>query len=104
MIATEIFEQAVNLGTKQATKHLQEALNILNQNQRFYADIKTDGIFGPQTMDALDKCMEVYANLKLLYNVLNILQGKYYITLMKRTPKFEKYIGWFTRINCGRTK
>lgn len=96
-IAEEMFDQAVNLGVQKAIEHLQRSLNILNRNQRDYEDIKVDGIFGQNTLKAYLKCVSV-RGAKLLFNVLNIYQGKRYIELMEASQVKEKFIGWFNRI------
>lgn len=96
-IAEEMFDQAVNLGVQKAIEHLQRSLNILNRNQRDYEDIKVDGIFGQNTLKAYLKCVSV-RGAKLLFNVLNIYQGKRYIELMEASQVKEKFLGWFNRI------
>lgn len=96
-IAEEMFDQAVNLGVQKAIEYLQRSLNILNRNQRDYEDIKVDGIFGQNTLKAYLKCVSV-RGAKLLFNVLNIYQGKRYIELMEASQVKEKFIGWFNRI------
>ncbi len=98
IVAQEMFEQAVNLGVHTAVSHLQEALNLLNKNQKLYPDVAVDGVFGNQTLSAVDAVSKDYGNVKLLFNVLNFLQAKRYIELMQKYPKYEKYIGWFKRI------
>ena len=96
-IAEEIFEISVNTGIMRATIILQTALNLLNRNEKFYPDIKIDGKVGPQTLSTLRLCLQKNSE-KLLFNVLNILQGAFYAELMLDNPVYEKYIGWFSRI------
>ncbi len=96
-IAEEIFEISVNTGIMRATIILQTALNLLNRNQKLYPDLKVDGKVGPQTMGTLRTCLQKNSE-KLVYNVLNILQGAFYTELMLNNPVYEKYIGWFSRI------
>jgi lysozyme family protein len=96
-IAEEIFEVSVNTGIMRATIILQTALNLLNRNEKFYPDIKIDGKVGPQTLSTLRLCLQKNSE-KLLFNVLNILQGAFYAELMLDNPVYEKYIGWFSRI------
>ena len=76
---------------------LQTVLNLLNRNGKFYPDIKIDGKVGPQTLSTLRLCLQKNSE-KLLFNVLNILQGAFYTELMLNNPVYEKYIGWFSRI------
>lgn len=96
-IAEEIFEISVNMGIQQATKLIQRTCNLLNRNQKLYSDILVDGKFGLQTGATLERCIEVNSE-KTVLNVLNILQGCFYVSLMEQKPVYEKYIGWFNRI------
>ncbi len=98
IIAQELFEQAVNMGVHTAVSHLQQALNLINRNQKLYPDVAVDGTFGKKTLSAVDAVSKDYGNVKLLFNVLNFLQAKRYIELMQKYPKYEKFIGWFARI------
>jgi lysozyme family protein len=94
---TEMFDQSVNLGTGRAIEHLQRSLNILNNRQKFYPDIKVDGAMGNQSFDAYKNCCSRQGE-NLLVNVLNIFQGKYYIELMEKKEVFEKFEGLFKRV------
>lgn len=96
-IASELFELSVNVGVSKATTILQSALNILNNNQKKYPDIRIDGKFGNKTLSTLQRALENVSN-KLIFNVINILQGCFYIELMIKNPVYEKYIGWFKRV------
>ena len=96
-IAEELFEISVNTGIMRASIILQTALNLLNRNERLYEDIKVDGKAGPKTLSTLRLCLQKNPT-KLIYNVLNILQGAFYAELMLDNPDYEKYIGWFNRI------
>jgi len=94
LIAEELFEQSVNLGISVSVKHLQTSLNIIAKGDV----LAIDGKFGPHTFKmALDLLQG--NNIKICYNLLNILQGSRYINLMKENIKYRKYIGWFTRVN-----
>lgn len=97
MIAEELFEVAVNTGIPQATKIMQKTCNLLNRNQKLYADIPVDGKYGSQTGATIRRCIELNGE-KTVYNVMNILQGCFYVSLMEQKPVYEKYIGWFNRI------
>jgi lysozyme family protein len=94
---TEMFDQSVNLGTGRAIEHLQRSLNILNNRQQFYPDIKVDGAMGNQSLAAYKNCCAKQGE-NLLVNVLNMFQGKYYIELMEKKEVFEKFTGLFKRI------
>ena len=102
-IATELFDIAINMGKITAVKYLQRTLNILNRNQRYYKDIKVDGIIGPITLSTLDKSNFMNDG-ELVFNVLNFYQAKNYIEIMERSKDQEEFIGWFGRIKIRRDK
>jgi len=93
----EMFDQSVNLGTGRAIEHLQRSLNILNNQQKYYANIKTDGAMGNETMGAYASCLLKQGE-KTLVNVMNMFQGKYYVELMEKKEIFEKFPGLFKRV------
>lgn len=91
ILCNEIFEQSVNIGVKQCTKHIQRTLNILNRDESAWNDIDDDGVFGDETLKALR--IGVEKDLKYVVKILNMYQGAFYLDL-----KNEKYIrGWSTR-------
>ena len=96
-IATELFELSVNTGVHRTTSILQTTLNILNRNEKLYKDILVDGKFGTVTLATLREAIKTNNN-KLIFNIINILQGNFYIELMLNNPDYEKYIGWFKRV------
>lgn len=93
-IAIELFDTGVNMGTGIAAIFLQRALNLLNKNQKEYSNIPVDGGIGPLTLRAFHSNKKV----ELLFNLLNFLQADRYIQLMEKNEAYEKYIGWFNRI------
>lgn len=100
IIAVEIFEEAVNCGIKQAVRFMQNTVNILNNNQKYYPDVNVDGVFGDITKEAFKKCLERHGE-RLVSNVLNIFQGAFYLELMIKNKDYEKYIGWFKRVEVN---
>ncbi|MDR3667467.1 MAG: glycosyl hydrolase 108 family protein [Ignavibacteriaceae bacterium] len=96
----EMFDQSVNLGTGRAIEHLQRSLNILNNRQKLYGDIKADGAMGNITLAAYQNCCLKQGE-NLLVNVLNIYQGKYYIELMENKEEFEKFYGLLKRVTVN---
>ncbi|WP_462250423.1 glycoside hydrolase family 108 protein [Ekhidna sp.] len=92
--AKELFDTSINMGTIRGAKIFQEALNLTNRDQRDYKNISIDGNIGPATL----KAFESNKYKKALVNVMNILQGEFYINLMRKKERNEKYIGWFNRI------
>lgn len=98
LIAEELFESAVNIGINKAVEYLQRTLNILNRNRKLYDDIVIDGIMGNVTLNTLNKSITLNGE-KLVYNILNFYQAYHYLRLMELKPAYEKYIGWFKRID-----
>lgn len=103
IITQELFDTGVNMGVPRSAEFLQRTLNVLNQKGRWFADLKVDGSIGPKTQNALKS----YFNKRgskgevVLLNMLNALQGAFYIELAERREKDESFIyGWFSnRIN-----
>ena len=98
LLAIDVFDMAVNLGTGRAIEFIQRACNALNNNQKLYPDILIDGSFGNRTLITVQKCVQI-RGAELLYKVVNILQGAWYVSLMERNLIYEKYVGWFKRVD-----
>ena len=106
VIAAEIFDTAVNQGKKRAALCLQESLNLMNNNQKHYSDIKEDGEIGQATIKAYAAYMltahfpgrSVERNTKTLLKVLNGLQFERYAEICRNKPDQEVYFyGWVNR-------
>ncbi len=99
-IADKVFDLRVNLGVTNGTKLFQKAINLTNKNEELYNDINVDGNLGMETFHGY-----VYAfqngMTKILLNVINGYQFKWYIELMEKKPVYEKYIGWFKRVKIS---
>lgn len=96
-LAGEMFEQAVNLGTNQAVKHLQMVLNAVNYGQTYYMDLMVDGKHGSKTLAALQSAISAGKGKALLAGV-NALQGAYYIGKGLESPAKRKYVnGWLAQ-------
>jgi lysozyme family protein len=97
-LAREIFDTAVNMGPYNAIMFLQQALNILNRNQRLYNDILEDGKIGAITLSSVEALLR-HDNIEDLIFWMNIFQGARYAFLMRKNPKLEKYArGWAKRV------
>ena len=91
IVADEIFEQSVNIGVFQCTKHIQRTCNILNRNGSLWEDTIVDGVFGKGTREVMDQCIK--DSVYYFVSVMNLYQGAFYLELKK-----EKYIrGWSKR-------
>lgn len=97
-IAEELLDTGVNCGVGFAKPTLQRALNLLNnQAKEGWPDLVIDGIYGPATLNALSTFLKKRGKdgEKVLYSVLNIMQGNRYIEIAERNPSQEKYFfGW----------
>lgn len=54
-VAYQMFDIGVNMGKGIAVRFLQRTLNVLNHNGHDYPDLIEDGIFGPNTLNAMQK-------------------------------------------------
>lgn len=93
-VAIELFDTSVNMGVGRGGKIFQEALNLSNRNERDFKDIAVDGAIGAKTISAF----RASKNKRRLFNVMNILQGEFYVNLMRKNEVYEKYVGWFDRV------
>lgn len=97
-IAEELADTGVNMGVGRASEFLQRSLNVLNNRGQNYLDLKIDGNIGGKTLVALKAFIAKRGSSgeSVLYNMLNSLQGSFYITLAERREKDEKFVfGWF---------
>jgi len=98
LVAEEIADTAVNTGTRQAGEFLQTALNCFNNRQKYYNDLKVDGLIGIRTLHALKTYLMVRKSdqgERVLHTLLNCLQGAFYAKLTINREKDEKFIyGW----------
>jgi len=93
-IAVEMIDTAVNMGARRASVFLQRSLNVLNQREKLYPDLKVDGAIGLVTLDALTVYL-IRRKESVLVKALNCLQGAFYIELAERREKDEKFVyGW----------
>lgn len=93
-VAQELFEQGVNLGTQQATKNLQKSINLVCDKR-----LITDGIIGPKTLKAYNKCQHKDD----IYTMLNMLQARRYIEITENNPRQRVFLrGWLRRITINK--
>lgn len=106
-IANELFDTAVNQGSIIAMKQFQEALNLLNNNQKHYSDIREDGKPGPETLKAYMGYTltahfpgrSVERNNRTLIALMNGLQCARYAEICEANPDQEVYFyGWMNRV------
>ena len=97
LIAAELFDTGINMGTGTAIGFLQRALNALNRSARDYPDIAVDRSIGPATLHALDGLLRARGRRgeTVLLRALEALQGERYIALAERRPAQEAFLyGW----------
>jgi len=106
-VANELFDTAVNQGLKTASLQFQEALNLLNNNQKHYSDIDEDGGIGNDTLKAFRAYMltanfpgrSVDRNVKTIVKLMNGLQCARYAEICEKNPDQETFFyGWVNRI------
>ena len=96
-IAEEVVDAGVNIGPNRASKFFQRVLNVLNNNERLYADLKVDGRIGPKTLSAFEVCYRAKGE-RVIMLALNCLQGYHYISLAEAHPKNERFVyGWLMK-------
>lgn len=96
-IAGEIFDTGYNAGTSRAVRFLQRSLNALNRRQKDYDDQVVDGKIGKRSIAALKAFLEVRprSGESILMKCLNGLQTAFYIELVERREKDERFLsGW----------
>ena len=97
-VAEEVADTGVNMGIKRSATFLQRSLSVLNNKGSLFNDLKPDGHVGDKTITALATYLEHRGKggEKVLYNMLNCLQGAFYVELAERREKDETFIyGWF---------
>jgi len=98
-VAMELYDSAVNMGTRRAVRFLQQALNLLNRNQKTYQDLITDGDCGPKTLGTLHTLLRKDRSNKNLLKMMNLLQGRHYTQIMENNPGQEVFArGWLKRV------
>lgn len=106
-IADEVFDTAVNQGLGTSGKYFQKALNLLNNNQKYYSDLVVDGQIGNKTIKAYRAYMltanfrsrSTQRNINTLLKAVNFFQTKRYIDICEKNPGQEVYFyGWLNRV------
>ena len=96
-VAAEIFEQAVNTGTKRTAVRVQRVLNVLNRDEKLYPDLKLDGLLWNNARSAIQTLM-AKDNGQYLLQWLNVAQGAHYLWLCESDPTQETFArGWIDK-------
>jgi lysozyme family protein len=97
-VAMELYDTGVNMGLRRAVRFLQNALNLLNRNQKNYNDLIVDGWLGRQTLKVLSKHLKQDGNTTALLKLMNVQQGARYVAIMVNDSTQERYArGWLRR-------
>lgn len=97
LIAEEMLDTGVNMGTATAGKFLQRALNVLNNQGKSYPDIEVDGAVGRVTLAALRALLVNRGKdgETVLLRMLNAQQSVRYMEIAERDPTQEVFqFGW----------
>jgi lysozyme family protein len=90
LIASKLFDLAVNCGVGAASILLQDAVNICSR-----AQLSLDGSIGPKTAQAANAIDET-----LLYNMVRFLAAHRYLNLINKSPDQVKFRrGWLLRLS-----
>lgn len=102
LVAEELLDTGVNMGTGTAGKFLQRALNALNQDDKMYPNVTVDGAVGNMTIAALKAFLATRgkAGETVLVRMLNAQQSVRYIELAEANVSQESFeYGWqFNRV------
>jgi lysozyme family protein len=91
VIATKVFDLAVNMGAVEAHKLVQRALNYSGYG------LQEDGVLGRKTLDAINE-MCLHGREEDLDNEIKEEATHYYETITEERPKLYKFLnGWIKR-------
>lgn len=97
VLAAELFDTGINMGTGTATAFLQRALNALNREAKDYPDLAVDRSIGPATLAALDAFLDKRGKAAegVLLKAVEALQGAHYLNIAEARPSQEAFVyGW----------
>jgi lysozyme family protein len=95
-LAAELFDTAVNMGTRTAIRFLQRSLNALQRGDG-KALLLLDGVIGARSMTALQKYLKKRGvkGERILTRAIDSLQGAKYIRLAEKRPANRTFLfGW----------
>jgi lysozyme family protein len=97
LVAEELLDTGVNMGTAIAARFLQRALNVLNGQGKSYPDITVDGALGKMTIAALRAFLAARGKdgHVVLWKMMNAQQSVRYIEIAEANPSQESFqFGW----------
>lgn len=99
VIATELLDTGINMGIAVASKFLQRALNVLNQQGKLWPDLAVDGNIGPATLSSLDAYLKIRGTqgAEVMMKLLNAQQAVRYMEISEANPAQETFLyGWIS--------
>lgn len=96
-LANKLLDVGVNRGPSTGIRYVQRALNVLNYENKPYADIAVDGALGGATFGALKAFYKQRgaAGQAMFYKLVQALQAVDYVTIAEKNVTQEKYeYGW----------
>ncbi len=96
LLAAELFDTAVNMGTARAIRFLQRSLNALQRSDNDHL-LTLDGVIGSQTLRILDGFLKKRGRQgeRVLTRAVDSLQGAKYISLAESRPANRSFLfGW----------
>lgn len=101
-LAKAMLNFGIHAGYRQAAKQLQSLLNLHNNDQKFWKDIKADGAIGSQTIEMLTSYLQKRSGDgdDVLFTDYLISVGAFYQQIVRNDSTQEKYMmGWSRRIH-----
>ena len=100
IIATKIFDLAVNMGASQCHVLVQNALNEVRKSTDSLYVVKVDGIFGPYSIAATNHLIQINKESQLLRQI-KLNAGHFYSALALKRPNLKRFLnGWMYRTNA----
>lgn len=96
ILAEELFDTAVNMGTRTAIRFLQRSLNALHSDQDIMP-LNLDGVLGSKSLAALEGYLKRRGKKgeRILIRAVDSLQGAKYIKLAEHRPANRSFLfGW----------
>jgi len=95
----EMFDTGINAGKSRAIKMLQEALNVMNLNEKIYPDLVIDGKIGSKTINAFKKILK-RNDTDIFMKAMNGEQYIHYKGIVNRNPTQEIFFrSWLRRVD-----
>ena len=101
-IAFQLYKLGYHAGNKRAIRTFQRCLNVLNQQERIYPDIRQDGIMGPRTIYSYTSYRRKFGaeGVQPLKMCIDGLTVSFYVSISESRPQNQSFTrGWFKRLD-----